>query len=245
MKKQWTVLLIKLLLISLFCFMGYLFFKDIYPLVNNRFSSIVSNLQKEQKVTARSQDAIRYKSDNTNASSDSRVILDKALISLNEDLKNNNTFSVEYDNIDGFYELQSYFLEYKLYISSKVKIENILNEIPSLLKKTQGLSSSDINQYFKNNQDYLEKNFGITEAEKLNTFVDAVRNFEGVSPIKILFDGNTIYHNSRKKTIYINASIKGKENKYIMLNFILSPYKSTKSQIAPYVSVEGISGGVS
>ena len=230
----------KIFCITLFAVLIFLFIKDAAPSISQmvrQFSSQMSN--SKQKVSTREMDAIKYQSIASVRDAD-RIVLDKAVAMIAYELEQGNEFVVEYDNIDGFYDLQPYFLEYKLYMMSKVKVQNIFERMPDIKTNTWNLSDEGLTKYFNNNNETLEKDFGIATASDFITFIKSLRQVNFNNDVKMEFNGSGIYHDVKEKAIYITAYVDD-----VIFNFKFRPYKTTAAQMAPYVSISGIEGGVS
>jgi len=236
--------LIKIFCVVIMAIIIFLVVKDmILPLVNN----IVLHLDKEYNndvtISNNEFNSLKYKSAAIE-DIEERDILDMAVILINENLIKNNEFASNYDDIDRFYELQPYFLEYKLYLSTKYKVKQILDELPSLINKTAGLSESGINSYYEQNSEYIDKVFGIENAEEFKVAINSLKPLKSQKKLKLTYNPDSIFHNTSQRTISIFSIIEGKDS-MASVNFKFMPYYSTVNQSAPYVKIVGIDGGMS
>lgn len=235
----------KVLLAVLAAVIIYFMLKDILvPIADDILKEIDKNTNTQNEVTSKSFSALKYKAENAISKSD-RKILDEVMIALNEELVTNNKFNNSYSDIDGFYDLQPYFLEYKLYLATKYKVKDIMEELPAFLSEVSNFSESDIISYYNNNKKYLDEKFGIETVDELQNFIICLKQLKLSKSVKLHFYSSTIYHNAKNRTISIFGDIEGENNTYTSVNFQFKPYYSTVNQASPYVKIIGSVGGFS
>lgn len=236
--------IVKLLCAVIAVIIIFLFVKEsLLPIAQNMVSKFNENINSDTSVSTRQYDKLKYKTE-IQFTDKSKEVLNKVFIAINDELLENNTFDTKYEDIGGFYELQPYFLEYKLYLATKYKVQNIMSELPNILDKTANLSDDELNIYYENNKENLEKTFGIENVEEFTILVKGLKSLKDSDELKLVTYPKGIYHNTRERKISIFCDIIGNDA-VASVNLHFKPYYTSLNQSAPYVKIMGIAGGIS
>jgi len=85
------------------------------------------------------------------------------------------------DTVENFYKMENLFPSFNSYYVTKLKLSNtIYNELPNLYNNTFNLSNDELNTFFENNTEYLERNWGINSFSEFTNVIDSIQSKNGL-----------------------------------------------------------------
>lgn len=169
---------------------------------------------------------------------------------INSYLKVNNSFINEMskeviveNSIDNIYSLVNGFPSFKNYYSARLKLEKAIFEgLPYLITEALTLSGNELENFFKDNLEYLDKTFGITEFEQFNNVITNLTYLQN-KEIKYaeIPDSSAVYNPYGGSTIF---RIKAGNDLNDFVYFSINAYHGydTKNQKAPVIVFNALGG---
>lgn len=169
---------------------------------------------------------------------------------VNSYLKVNNSFienlskEINTENdIKNIENLVNGFPSYKYYYSANLKLKNAIFEgIPYLLNNTVNISNAELESFFNDNLDYLEKTFGITSLSQLNAIISNLSSL-GVADITYAeIVENSVMYNPYGQSTSFGINIGSQPDNCIYFSVNAYHGYDTKNQKAPVIVFKALGG---